>query len=191
MDAAGERAFGEFVQDKSMGLYRTAYLIAGDAHHAEDLLQSALEKACRRWKRIGAMEHPEAYVRRIIVNLATDRWRGRRYVTELPLDEEVVAGSAEPDPTTMVDLRHGLAAALRRLPVAMRTVLVLRYWEGLPEAEVAAELGCSVGSVKSQASRGLVRLRGLVSPWAGLPRPAASAAPSPGRRKRLSTMENR
>ncbi|HVQ95714.1 MAG TPA: SigE family RNA polymerase sigma factor [Mycobacteriales bacterium] len=191
MDAAGERAFGEFVQDKSMGLYRTAYLIAGDAHHAEDLLQSALEKACRRWKRIGAMEHPEAYVRRIIVNLATDRWRGRRYVTELPLDEEVVAGSAEPDPTTLVDLRYGLAAALRRLPVAMRTVLVLRYWEGLPEAEVAAELGCSVGSVKSQASRGLVRLRGLVSPWAGLPRPAPSAAPSPGRRKRLSTMENR
>jgi hypothetical protein len=66
-----------------------------------------------------------------------------------------------------VDLRHGLATALRRLPIAMRTVLVLRYWEGLPEAEVAAEIGCSVGTVKSQASRGLVRLRELVGPWAG------------------------
>jgi RNA polymerase sigma-70 factor (sigma-E family) len=188
MDAAGERAFAEFVQDKSMGLYRTAYLIAGDAHHAEDLLQSALERACRRWKKIGEMDHPEAYVRRIIVNLATDRWRGRRYVTELPLNEEAVAGTT--DPTSLVDLRHGLAAALRRLPVAMRTVLVLRYWEGLPEAEVAAELGCSVGSVKSQASRGLARLRGLVSPWTGLPRPqAAPADPSHGRTQRLSTVE--
>jgi RNA polymerase sigma-70 factor (sigma-E family) len=193
MDAAAERAFGEFVHDKSMGLYRTAYLIAGDTHHAEDLLQSALERACRRWKKIGAMDHPEAYVRRIIVNLATDRWRGRRYVTEVPLDEEVIAGNAAAmDPTSLVDLRHGLAAALRRLPVAMRTVLVLRYWEGLPEAEVAAELGCSVGSVKSQASRGLARLRGLVSPWTGLPRPpAASADPPHGRPERLSTVEKR
>jgi RNA polymerase sigma-70 factor (sigma-E family) len=193
MDAAGERAFAEFVQDKSMALYRTAYLIAGDAHLAEDLLQSALERVCRRWRRVGGMEHPEAYVRRVIVNLATDRWRGRRYVTELPLDEEVLTGQDAIDPTTLVDLRHGLAAALRRLPVAMRTVLVLRYWEGLPEAEVAAELGCSVGSVKSQASRGLVRLRGLVSPWAGLPRPptAPTADPSTGRRARLSTVENR
>jgi RNA polymerase sigma-70 factor (sigma-E family) len=193
MDAAAERAFGDFVQDKSMALYRTAYLIAGDAHHAEDLLQSALERAYRRWRRIGGMEHPEAYVRRIIVNLATDRWRGRRYVTEVPLEDEVVAGQHAVDPTTLVDLRHGLAAALRRLPAAMRTVLVLRYWEGLPEAEVAAELGCSVGSVKSQASRGLARLRGLVSPWTGLPRPptAPTADPSLSRPARLSTMENR
>jgi RNA polymerase sigma-70 factor (sigma-E family) len=194
MDAAGERAFAEFVQDKSMALFRTAYLIAGDAHHAEDLLQSALERAYRRWRRIGAMDHPEAYVRRIVVNLATDRWRGRRYVTELPLDEEVVGGQHAVDPTTLVDLRHGLSAALRRLPVAMRTVLVLRYWEGLPEAEVAAELGCSVGSVKSQASRGLARLRGLVSPWAGLPRPAVTAPSadpsSTTRRTRVSTVEN-
>jgi len=166
MDAAGERAFAEFVRDRSMALYRTAYLIAGDAHHAEDLLQSALERAYRRWRRIGAMDHPEAYVRRIIVNLATDRWRGRRYVTELPLDEDVLGDRQLTDPAARVDLRHGLAAALRRLPVAMRTVLVLRYWEGLPEAEVAAELGCSLGTVKSQASRGLVRLRELVRPWA-------------------------
>jgi RNA polymerase sigma-70 factor (sigma-E family) len=174
-------------------LYRTAYLIAGDAHLAEDLLQSALERVCRRWRRVGEMEHPEAYVRRVIVNLATDRWRGRRYVTELPLDEEALSGRDAIDPTTLVDLRHGLAAALRRLPVAMRTVLVLRYWEGLPEAEVAAELGCSVGSVKSQASRGLARLRGLVSPWAGLPRPptAPAADPSTSRTARLSTVENR
>jgi RNA polymerase sigma-70 factor (sigma-E family) len=166
MDAAGERAFAEFVRDRSMALYRTAYLIAGDTHHAEDLLQSALERTYRRWRRIGEMDHPEAYVRRIIVNLATDRWRGRRYVTELPLDEEALGDRELTDPATRVDLRHGLAAALRRLPVAMRTVLVLRYWEGLPEAEVAAELGCSVGTVKSQASRGLVRLRELVRPWA-------------------------
>ena len=163
MDAAGEQTFAEFVRDRSMGLFRTAYLIAGDAHHAEDLLQSALERAYRRWRRIGGMEHPEAYVRRILVNLATDRWRGRRYVTELPLDEELLGQQHVIDPAARVDLRHGLAAALRRLPIAMRTVLVLRYWEGLPEAEVAAEIGCSVGTVKSQAWKAIARLRAQAS----------------------------
>jgi RNA polymerase sigma-70 factor (sigma-E family) len=170
MDAAREHAFEEFVRDRSMSLYRTAYLIAGDVHHAEDLLQAGLEKAYRSWKRISGMEQPEAYVRRIVINLANDRWRGRRYIKEVVYDD-AVAGEAADD-MAIVDLRQALITQLRRLPVAMRTVLVLRYWEGLSEAETAAELGCSVGTVKSQASRGLNRLREASGHWPDL-RPAA------------------
>jgi DNA-directed RNA polymerase specialized sigma24 family protein len=70
-------AFEAFVEDRMMALFGTAYLLVGDVHHAEDLLQSALEKAYRRWRRIGTMQHPEAYVRKVIVNLANDRWRRR------------------------------------------------------------------------------------------------------------------
>lgn len=170
MDAGRERAFEEFVKDRSMGLFRTAYLIAGDVHHAEDLLQAGLEKAYRNWERISAMDQPEAYVRRIVINLANDRWRGRRYVKEVCFDDTV--GGPAVDDMAIVDLRQMLVTQLRRLPVAMRTVLVLRYWEGLSEAETAAELGCSVGTVKSQASRGLSRLRAASGRWSDL-RPAA------------------
>jgi len=170
MDAGPEHAFEEFVKDRSMGLYRTAYLIAGDLHHAEDLLQAGLEKAYRSWERISVMEQPEAYVRRIVINLANDRWRGRRFIKEVVYDDSVAGEAA--DDMAIVDLRQVLITQLRRLPVAMRTVLVLRYWEGLSEAETAAELGCSVGTVKSQASRGLSRLREASGSWPGL-RPAA------------------
>lgn len=169
MDAGREHAFEAFVKDRSMGLFRTAYLIAGDVHHAEDLLQAGLEKAYRSWERISRMDQPEAYVRRIVINLANDRWRGRRYVREVHYDD-ALAGEAD-DEMAIVDLRQALMAHLRRLPVAMRTVLVLRYWEGLSEAETAAELGCSVGTVKSQASRGLSRLREAAGRWSDL-RPA-------------------
>jgi RNA polymerase sigma-70 factor (sigma-E family) len=169
MDAGRERAFEEFVKDRSMALFRTAYLIAGDIHHAEDLLQAGLEKAYRSWERISEMDQPEAYVRRIVINLANDRWRGRRYLKEVAYDDTV--GGAAADDMAIVDLRQVLIAQLRRLPVAMRTVLVLRYWEGLSEAETAAELGCSIGTVKSQASRGLSRLRAASGRWPDL-RPA-------------------
>jgi RNA polymerase sigma-70 factor (sigma-E family) len=156
MDAGGERAFKEFVEERSMALFRTAYLVTGDVHQAEDLLQSALEQAYRRWRRIRAMEHPESYVRRVVVNLACDRRRSRRG-KEVSLEEATATTGA--DDTALVDLRQALLIGLRKLPVGMRTVLVLRYWEGLSEAEIAKELGRSVGTVKSQASRGLERLR--------------------------------
>jgi RNA polymerase sigma-70 factor (sigma-E family) len=166
MDAADESAFEEFAQDQMMALFGTAYLLVGDVHQAEDLLQSALEKAFRKWRRIQAMEHPEAYVRKVIVNLATDRWRRRRKTTEVALDEATVA--VQPDETALVDLRHALLVGLHQLPAGMRAVLVLRYWEGLSDAEVAAELGRSVGTVKSQASRGLQRLREIATSRQGL-----------------------
>lgn len=161
MDAGDGNAFEEFVQDQMMALFGTAYLLVGDVHQAEDLLQSALEKAYRKWRRIQTMEHPEAYVRKVIVNLATDRWRRRRKTAEVTLDEALLA--AQPDETDLVDLRHALLVGLHQLPAGMRAVLVLRYWEGLSDAEVAKELGRSVGTVKSQASRGLQRLRELAN----------------------------
>src|ERR671931_328790 len=157
MDAGSERAFEDFVEDRMMALFGTAYLLVGDVHHAEDLLQSALEKAYRRWRRIRTMQHPEAYVRKVIVNLANARWRRRRRAPEVALEEAGEGGRA--DDTALIDLRHELMVGLHQLPVGMRTVLVLRYWEGLSDAEVAAEIGRSVGTVKSQASRGLERLR--------------------------------
>lgn len=166
MDAASGRAFEEFVQDRMMALFGTAYLLVGEVHQAEDLLQSALEKAFRKWRRIESMDHPEAYVRRIIVNLATDRWRRRRRTTEVALDEATAA--IESDGTDLIDLRHALMVGLHQLPAGMRAVLVLRYWEGLSDAEVAAELGRSVGTVKSQASRGLQRLRQIAASRHGL-----------------------
>jgi RNA polymerase sigma-70 factor (sigma-E family) len=166
MDAGSERAFEEFVEDRAMALFGTAYLLVGDVHQAEDLVQSALERAFRRWRRIRTMQYPEAYVRRVLVNLANDRWRRRRGTTEVALDEAMEA--TEPDGTALVDLRHALLTGLHQLPVGMRAVLVLRYWEGLSDAEVAAELGRSVGTVKSQASRGLQRLREIAMKRNGL-----------------------
>jgi RNA polymerase sigma-70 factor (sigma-E family) len=166
MDAAHGRVFEEFVQDQMMALFGTAYLLVGNVHQAEDLLQSALEKAFRRWRRVEAMEYPEAYVRRIIVNLATDRWRWRGRVAEVALDETMVV--PRPDDTALVDLRLALMAGLYQLPVGMRAVLVLRYWEGMSDAEVADVIGRSVGTVKSQASRGLQRLREMATSRHGL-----------------------
>jgi RNA polymerase sigma-70 factor (sigma-E family) len=166
MDAGSERAFEDFVEDRMMALFGTAYLLVGDVHQAEDLLQSALEKAYRRWRRIATMEYPEAYVRRVIVNLANDRWRRRRRTTEVALDE--AEGASPSDDTALIDLRQELMVGLHQLPVGMRTVLVLRYWEGLSDTEVAAEIGRSVGTVKSQASRGLERLRRITGKHYGL-----------------------
>lgn len=147
--------FREFVRAQWGPLVRTAYLLTGDRGHAEDLVQAALEKTHRKWDRVSVMESPVAYVRRAMVNTATS-WRRRHRFSEVPL--LAVDGPAT-DPYSPVDQRQQVAAALRRLPPRMRAVLVLRYFEDLAEADVALALGCSVGTVKSQASRGLERLR--------------------------------
>jgi RNA polymerase sigma-70 factor (sigma-E family) len=178
MDHEDERAFEHFVRATSTRLFRTAYLLAGDRERAEDLLQSTYERVYRRWPTVAAADQPEAYARRILVNLSTDRWRRARHLLEVPWEEHRsdTAGPAV-DPTGTVDLRHQLIAGLRSLPPAMRAVVVLRYWEDLPEQQVARELRCSVGSVKSQASRGLRRLRGVLGSEGRHPPPAAAPAP--------------
>lgn len=147
--------FDCFVADTSDGLLRTAYLIVGDLHEAEDLVQETLFRVARRWGKVSRMSHPEAYARRILVNLALrgSQKRSRRR-TELREARPVELSAA----AAQVDGHEELHAALAALPPRQRAVLVLRYFLDLPESEVAATLQCSLGTVKSSASRGLARL---------------------------------
>ena len=161
MLAKDEDDFTDFVAASSARLLRTAYLVTGDPQQAQDLLQIALERTYRRWGRVRRSQLPEAYVRRMIVNAATDAWRAARGRQTVVLDET----HAPPRPDAAVsDLitRQALFACVRELPVGQRAVLVLRYFDDLTEAETARVLGCSVGTIKSQHARAIARLRQLL-----------------------------
>lgn len=150
--------FERFVADSSDTLLRTAYLIVWDLGEAEDLVQETLFKVARRWPRVRRMEHPNAYARRILVNRALSgsaRRTRRRGELIAPIPCEPIAVAGVPGE---FDGHDELIAALATLPPRQRAVLVLRYFLDLPEAEVAAALKCSLGTVKSSASRGLARL---------------------------------
>jgi len=145
--------FDAFVAARYGGLVRTAYLLTQDRQLAEDLVQTTLAKCWLVWKRIEGGD-PLPYVRRTLVNTYTSWWR-RKWNSEYPTDElpEVLAHGAA------VEASADLAEALRRLPKRMRAVIVLRFYEDLTEAETARLLNCSVGTVKSQTSRALAKLR--------------------------------
>ena len=160
MRPVDEADFTAFVAGSSRRLLRGAYLITGDLDEAQDLLQTALERAYRCWPSVRRSEVPEAYVRRILVNLAMDRWRVRRVKT-VALDEDLLP-ALEDREVEGVPVRSALLACVRQLPVGQRAVLVLRYFNDLTEAETARVLGCSVGNVKSQHARAMARLRELV-----------------------------
>ena len=145
--------FREFVQTRYGDLLRVAYLLAGSEHEAEDLLQSALLRVMRRWHRV---DDPIPYVRRTMINLHVSRWRRHR---ARELVTSIIPERPVRDPADQVSDRQMLMSALRALPPRTRAVIVLRYWVDLSESQTAALLGCSVGSVKSNASRGLSRLR--------------------------------
>ncbi|MFI6602682.1 SigE family RNA polymerase sigma factor [Nonomuraea sp. NPDC050536] len=150
-----EAAFDEFLAARSTTLLRTAILVCGATRHdAEDLVQHALEKVYRHWARI-RHDNPEAYARKVVVNAAINRSRRRRVLKEITSARPPDTPATSPD----LDLRDTLVTELRRLPPRMRAVLVLRYWEDQTEAATAALLGCSIGTVKSQAARGLARIR--------------------------------
>ncbi len=154
-------AFAEFVTARWAALVRTAYLMTGDHSRAEDLVQSALERVHRNWRRVATKHAPEAYTRRVMINLAISGSRRRRF------RETSLAHAPEPvgrDSGQAVVERDEVWQALLTLPPRMRAVLVLRHYEDLSEAEVARVLGCGVGTVKSQSSRGLARLRELLGP---------------------------
>jgi RNA polymerase sigma-70 factor (sigma-E family) len=153
--------FDRFVAEDSDGLLRTAYLIVGDLHEAEDLVQETLFKVAKRWPKVRRMDYPAAYARRIVVNLAL-RGSPKRSRRRTELSETRPRDPA--DPATSQDRHDELHAALAELPPRQRAVLVLRYFLDLPEAEVAAALQCSVGTVKSTASRGLARLEQTLRP---------------------------
>jgi RNA polymerase sigma-70 factor (sigma-E family) len=152
-------------------LVRAAIALAGNRADGEDLLQAALERLLRSRHRVES--DLEGYLRRILYNLAADGWRRREVsIRRLRLvrrpDTADVQGTDSPDaadPMAAVDLHDALARLLAQLPPRQRTVIVLRYWLQLSEAETAAALDCSQGSVKSAASRGMARLRDLAATW--------------------------
>jgi RNA polymerase sigma-70 factor (sigma-E family) len=149
--------FREFVATRGRPLLRSAWLLTGDRATAEDLVQTALATTWLRWSRIRRRDAPELYVRRVMVTTYLS-WRRRRWHGELPA-RELPEAAAPPDLMAAADLREAVRVELARLPRRQRAVLVLRYFDDLTEVQTADLLGCSVGTVKSQASRALARLR--------------------------------
>lgn len=143
--------FDVFVAQRSTALLRTAYLLTRDHALAEDLLQTALAKSWFSWSRIDG--DPEPYVRKVLVNTYNAWWR-RKWNGEHPTDE-----LPEPAQFAETGTDHDLWTAMGRLPKRMRAVVVLRYYEDLSEAETADLLGCSRGTVKSQLSKAVAKLR--------------------------------
>ncbi len=153
-------AFTEFASARSASLFRTAYLLVGDHQLAQDLLQEALIKTYLAWSRIRDVSKAEAYARRTIVTTAIS-WRRRRSFHERPT--ETLPEATAPDPGDTVTTHASVVAQLRRLPPRQRAAIVLRYYSDLTEAQTAEVMGCSVGTVKSQVSTGLARLRGSLA----------------------------
>ncbi|CAM5416747.1 SigE family RNA polymerase sigma factor [Streptomyces narbonensis] len=161
-EATGERSCSEaeftaYVQERRASLYATAYHLTGDRFEAEDLLQSALFSTYRAWDRISDKAAVGGYLRRTMTNLHISAWR-RRKLNEYPT-EELPETVGETDAMRGTELRAVLWQALARLPELQRTMLVLRYYEGRTDPEIAEILDISVGTVKSSIWRSLRRLR--------------------------------
>ncbi|MGY1715797.1 MULTISPECIES: SigE family RNA polymerase sigma factor [Geodermatophilus] len=153
-----DTCFESFVSREQAGLLRLAVLLAGDRGHAEDLVQTALLRTYRHWDRVAGRGDPTAYVRRAVVTAHTS-WRRR-----LSTGEQVV--ESVPDRAGPADERDGdeeLRAALRTLPPRMRAAVVLRYYADLSEQQAAQAMGCSASAVNTQTTRGLARLRALLT----------------------------
>jgi RNA polymerase sigma-70 factor (sigma-E family) len=160
MDRLAEREFREYVAARQAALYRVAYLLTGHRQDAEDLLQTALAKLALHWGGIMKSGAVDTYVRKILYHQQVAWWRSRRRGRELATADPPDSGGVRDlagDSTVRLDLQQMLA----RLTNRQRAVVVLRYYEDLPEAEVAQILGCSVGTVRSQTHRTLARLREL------------------------------
>ena len=154
MDSASEQSYCDYVVLRRSALIREAYLLVGDIHHAEDLVQTALAKAYVAWHRVAASRAPDAYVRRILINANISRHRRRRVcevLTAVPVDQEQTPGPATESAAVI--------QALMDLPQRQRAAIVLRFWDDLPESEVAELMGCSVGTVRTHTARAMARLR--------------------------------
>lgn len=149
--------FREFVAARSAALVRSAWLLTGDEADAQDLVQTALAKTWSRWSRVVRKDAPEAYVRRVMLSTFLT-WRRRRWRSEVSV--AAVPERANPvDVFADADLRRLVQVALCGLPPRQRAVVVLRFFDDLTEAQTAQMLGCSVGTVKSQAAKALAKLR--------------------------------
>jgi RNA polymerase sigma-70 factor (sigma-E family) len=154
-------AFRGFVASRSTALFRVAFLLLGDYHLAQDLVQESLAKTYVAWPRLREVAKAEAYTRRVIATTAIS-WRRRRGFYERPMEH-----LPEPwgdDPTASLVLHDALGTHLLALPPRQRAAIVLRYYADLSEAQTADAMGCSVGAVKSSASAGLRRLRERMGP---------------------------
>lgn len=151
--------FGAYVAERRAYLFRSAWLLCGDRHRAEDLVQDALTKLYLAWPRVHRMANVEAYVRRMLVNGHIDEtrrpWRRERVSSELP---------DSPAPPMVGEEADELWTALRALPAGQRRVVVLRHYWGLSVEETARDLDVSVGTVKSQTSAALTTLRRVLAP---------------------------
>lgn len=146
--------FEEYVATRGRALWKSAWLLTGDAQRAEDLVQTALVKCWRRWDKIAADGSVDGYVRRTLVTTFTD-WHRRRWTGEVPTADLPEGWTGDAD----LAVRRDVLSALALLPRGQRAVIVLRFYDDLTEAQTAEALGVSVGTVKSQTARALKTLR--------------------------------
>jgi len=156
----GDIGFDAYVRRHAQRFCRTAFLLTGDHHLAEDLVQAALAKTALRWDRVVAKGDPAPYVRTVIVRTAI-AWRRRRWLGEVPTSPLPETSTSEHGIT--VDRREQLRRALLQVPARQRAAVVLRFYEDLSVADAARAMGCSAGTVKSQTAKGLARLRVLLA----------------------------
>jgi len=159
VSTGSDEEFDSFMRGRWPAMVRLGYALTGDVGHAEDLAQAAFARAYASWGRVRRAGDPDAYVRRIVINTHRSQFRRQRVAEELRGDLTDTIGGASPGPEDGGELLD----ALSRLGPRQRAVIVLRYWLDLSEAETAAALNCSVGTVKSQASRALATLRKTAS----------------------------
>jgi RNA polymerase sigma-70 factor (sigma-E family) len=154
-----DKAFAEYFAARSGSMRATAYLLCGDWHRAEDLVQTTFTKLYLRWGRVNKHESLDPYVRQVMMRAFIDEgrwgWWRRERPSDAPIERAAPAGPLAED-------RLMLLRALAEVPPRQRAVLVQRYWQDLSVEDTAAALGCTAGTVKSQAARGLATLRGLI-----------------------------
>ena len=153
---ANRLAFDDYLNRHADALLRHATIVTADPQQAQDIVQTVLERAYRRWDRIGGLDHPDAYLRRMVVNefISLRRRMARVLLTAAVPDRDHTADFADRHAE-----RSALVERIRRLPNRQRAAVALRYWDGLADTQIAAELGCSVVSVRGYISRGLRALR--------------------------------
>jgi RNA polymerase sigma-70 factor (sigma-E family) len=160
VSTTADTEFGDFMRGRWPAMVRLAYALTGDAGHAEDVAQAAFARAYASWGRVSRAGDPDAYVRRILINENRKRFRKNRVPEDLHGDlADTLSGGTAAGEQQGPEERQALLDALNTLGPRQRAVVVLRYWLDLSEAETAAALNCSVGTVKSQASRALATLR--------------------------------
>jgi RNA polymerase sigma-70 factor (sigma-E family) len=180
MRGSDEDRFTDFVRAHSASLFRTAYLMTGDYQRAEDLLQTTLVRVYQRWPRIDAMEQPVAYARKVLLSQASSWWR-RRSSHETPMelvDRPTSGGGVDGDWIGQIAEHERVWTAVLSLPARQRAVTVLKYYEGLTEAQIAETLAMAPGTVKSHNSAAARRLADLLGEPAVQPAPSTKEATS-------------